>query len=282
MDRTGFIGASEVSTILGLNPFCTPLKLYSLKLGIIQPEPETESQEWGKRLERVVSQKFSEKHNVKLIARKTRYVHPKYSFISCELDNLISSTDELAEIKTVSAYAWKTWEKPDELPQYIIIQVMTQLGLSKRKKAWVACLCGGQKYIEKEILFDQELYDMIIGKCVAFWKMVQDKTPPMASYGDDEVLVALFPQSSDAIKEADETLNEALAHYLELSGHISTMGKEKDEIKASIMQTIGDNKGIKTSKYKVLRIDIAPCEYVVKKEATWYPRVYLNKKEVTK
>ena len=110
--------------------------------------------------------------------------------------------------------------------------------------------------------------------------MVENKTPPMACGGDDEILVELYPKSSDIIKEADETLNEALAHYLELSGHISTMEKEKNEIKASIMQTIGDNKGIKTSKYKVLRIDVAPSEYVVKREATWYPRVYLtNKKE---
>ena len=130
MDRKNLVGASEVSTILGMNPFSTPLQLFSLKKGLIPDTEENEYMEWGNRLEKVVSEKFADKHGVKLIAYKKRFVHPTMPFFSCELDNIIVGTDEIVEIKTVSAYSLHKWAEPDEIPEYVIIQVMAQMGLS--------------------------------------------------------------------------------------------------------------------------------------------------------
>ena len=99
MDRTTFIGSSEIATILGLNPYKTILELWAEKTGAVPPADLTgnEAVEWGCRLERVVSEKFAEKNNVKLIAYKKRFVHPKYPFLSCELDNIIAGTDEMVD-----------------------------------------------------------------------------------------------------------------------------------------------------------------------------------------
>ena len=249
-DRTQFLGASEVSAIVGLNPFCTPLKLYALKTKLILPEPETESQEWGKRLERVVSNKFSENHKVKLIARKVRYFHPKHGFISCELDNIIALTDELVEAKTVNAYDWKKWADPNQIPEYIIVQVMMQLGLAKRKKAWVACLCGGQKYIEKEILFDEEFYNMLVEKCIKFWDMVQNKVPPACCADDNETLLALYPKSDEQIQAMQE-MNDCIATLQKTKLDIKELETHKDELEAKLKEVIKDNLGIKTSEYVV-------------------------------
>lgn len=251
-DRTKFIGASDVSSILGLNPWKTPLQLWSEKTGRIEAKDlsDNEAVEWGTRLERVVSRKFSEKHGVKLIARKTRYVHPEHDYISCELDNIIAGTDEQVEIKTVNAFAWNSWKDKDELPIYVIVQVMTQLGLSKRKKAWVACLCGGQKYIEKEIEFDQEMYDDIIEKCVAFWNMVKEDTAPMAIGQDNQDIVKIYPENDDQIQQVEE-FNDQIALLQETKMHLKEMEKERDGLEASIKQRIGTSLGIQTAAYVV-------------------------------
>ena len=253
IDRSKFIGASEVSSVLGLNPFCTPLKLWGLKIGeVVSPEEETEAQEWGKRLERIVSNKFAEKHNVKLIAYKKRFVHPDMPYFSCELDNIIAGTEEIVEIKTVNAFDWKKWETPDELPDYVIVQVMAQMGLTGRKKAWIACLCGGQRYIEKEVLFDQELWKNIEKEVKSFWSMVQDKIPPMASANDKEVLLALYPQEkNDELLQSYQEMENDIARRQELKGHIDAMKEEVDTIDNKLRQIIADNAGIKTQKYIV-------------------------------
>ena len=278
MDRTRFIGASEVSTIMGQNPFSTPYQLWALKTGAIDPIEENEPIEWGHRLERVVSEKFADKHGVKLIARKTRYVHPAMSYFSCELDNIIAKTDELVEIKTVNAYAWKEWSNPEELPSYVIIQVNTQMGLSGRKKAWVACLCGGQKYIEKELAFDQELFKITEDAVKNFWEnFVIPRIAPMAVSGDDELIVKLNPNKSDTERELSSDWDIALARYLELAGQIKPLEEERKDLKAKIMQVIDKNTGVRTERYFAKRIDIPAKEYVVKSAPTWYFRVFNNK-----
>lgn len=250
-ERQNYVGASEIGSVLGLDPFTTPLKLYGLKTGLIAPDDlsDNEAVEWGTRLERIVSQKFAERNGVKLIAYKKRYFHPN-GFISCELDNIIAGTDELVEVKTANAWAIKKWEKEDEIPASYVVQVMVQLGLSKRKVGHFAVLVGGQRYIEKKIVFDQEFYDTIITKVEAFWKMVQDRTPPMACADDNEALLALYPQNkSDEIVQGIEELNTAIARRQELSMHIDQMKDEKEEIENQIKAVIGENIGVKTQEY---------------------------------
>ena len=252
MERKGFIGASDVSVILGINPFMTPLRLWAIKTGELAEEnlDDVEAVEWGTRLERVVSDKFSDSHNVKLIARKTRYVHPIYTFLSCELDNIVAGTEELVEIKTVNAWAWKKWSNQDELPAHVIVQVMMQLGLSKRKVGWVACLCGGQKYIEKRVEFDKKMFDDLVLKCVAFWDLVQSNTPPSAIAADNDDIVDIYPSSNEQMQQIEE-LNTKISHLQELKAHISELENQQAKIEAEIKQIIGESAGFTTSQYKV-------------------------------
>jgi len=252
MDRTKLIGASEVPAIFGFDSFCTPLKLWSLKTGALEPDDlsDNEACEWGCRLERVVSAKFAEKHDCKVIAYKRRYVHPTMPFFSCELDNIIAGTDELAEIKTVNAWAWKSWENSDELPEKVIMQVMTQLGLSGRKVGWIACLCGGQKYIEKRIEFDAEMWADIERNVAEFWQMVQDKVAPIAVSGDDDTLLALHPTTNEQIQDVQE-MNDSVALLQQTKGSIKDLDATKKELEAKIKDVIKDNLGIKTSEYVV-------------------------------
>ena len=252
MDRTKFIGASEIAAVMGLSPWQTPLQVWMIKTGKVEPDDlsEVEAVEWGTRLERVVSDKFAEKNGVKLIAYKKRFVHEKYPFLSCELDNIISGTDEIVEIKTANFFAHRDWKDEDDIPIHYVLQVMMQLGLSKRKVGHIAVLIGGQKYLEKRIEFDQALYDTMVESAVKFWDMVQNETPPATMGADNETMVDLYPAEHNDLIEENEDMNDAIALIQESKMHIKELKAQQDEAEAKLKSVIGDNLGILTSKYK--------------------------------
>lgn len=255
MDRTKLLGSSEVAAALGLSRWKTALQLWGEKTGEL-PSADlsgNEAAEWGTRLEDVVAKKFAEKNSCKLIAYKKRFSHKTHPWLSCELDRIISGTDELVEVKTCSTYKLKEWSEADSIPQEYIIQVMVALGLSGRKVGHIAVLVGGQKYLEKKITFDQEMYDGIVAKCCDFWyNYVEKKVPPMTVGADNEIMVDLYPGNrTDEMVQATEETNDSIALLQETKGHIDELVKQKDDLEARLKAIIGDKSGLITDKYKV-------------------------------
>lgn len=254
-ERMKYIGGSDIASVMGMSEWKTPLQLWAEKTGEIEMKDLSDNQyiEWGTRLEDVIAKKYSEKNNVKLMAYKKRFYHSKYSFMSCELDRIVVGTDKLVEIKTCNAYAYKKWEG-DEIPKEYLLQVQWDMGIAKRNVCDLAVLIGGNNYKEKnDIMFDQELFDIMVERAKQFWDMVKKKIPPMALGQDKETLLDLYPSNaSDEIKDANNDLNVAIARRFELIMHIDNMIKEKDEIDAKLKQIIADNTGIRTNKYTAL------------------------------
>jgi len=249
IDRTKFIGASEVGILLGMNPFSSPLKLWSKKVGLAQQEEQRECFYWGTKKEQIIADRFAEDHKVKLMAYKKRFVHKTMPYFSCELDRIIVGSDTIVECKTSTEYNKQAWEgEKDELPEYIIAQVTAQMGLTGRKEAWVACLIGSSTYVEKLVKFDQELYAIIEEKVAEFWKMVLDKNPPMAIRGDDDALVTLYPEASEDIQLVQE-MESAIALRQELSGQVKELKQQQDEVEIKLKEAINDSLGVKTSSY---------------------------------
>jgi len=280
IDRMNIIGASEVPAILGIDEYMTPLKLWGIKTGTIPADDLSgnESVQWGKKLERIVSDDFAEKHGVKLMAYKQRYHHATMPFFSCELDNIIVGTKTIVEIKTVGAQSWKKWENPDEIPPKVIAQVTAQMGLSKREDAWVYCLCGGQRTVEKYLKFDAELYAMIETKVAEFWKMVQDKTPPFAIGADNPGIVDIYPKSGELIQAVEE-MNASIALLQQTKANIKALDATKDELEAKLKQVIGENAGIRTSQYVAKWIQVKGSTFQVTKKDGKMLKITLNKEK---
>lgn len=245
------VGASDVPTILGINPFCTPLQLYSRLIGITEPGEQTEPQYWGKKKEQIIAERFAEDHGVKLMAYKKRFVHKTMPFFSCELDRIIVGTDTNVECKSVNEYKLKDWAgDEDQMPAYIIVQTQAQMGLSGRVETWVACLIGASNYMEKLVKFDAELYADIEKKVSEFWHMVENKIPPVAMIGDDDILLAMHPKSNEQMQTIQE-METAVARRQELSQQIKELTEEKETIDVSIKEAVGDFAGFKTEKYLI-------------------------------
>lgn len=249
-ERQNYLGGSEIAGAIGQSRWVTPLKLWSIKRGLIEPDDlsDVEAVTLGTELEDFVAKKFERVTGMKVRKPPVRsYVHPEHSWARAQVDRLIEGTDELLEVKTCSAFKLKEWDG-EEIPTEYALQVFWQLLVTGRKVGWICCLIGGQKFLYKKIEADEAFQSDLLEKAKAFWKMVQDGTPPAAMSGDSDVLLSLHPTADDSIQSVQE-MNDSIRLLQETKAHIKELESQKEEIEVKLKEVISDNLGIKTSEY---------------------------------
>ena len=251
-DRKGFIGGSDIAAVMGLSRWTSALQLWAEKTGAVEPKDlsDIEAVILGTELEDFVAQKFSKKTGLSVRRSPKIYEHSEYPQFKCQVDRLIEKSDALLEVKTTSGWKAREWAG-EEIPAEYILQVNWQLGITGRNTGWIAVLIGGQAFKYKKIDFDKGLFDKQIEMALAFWKCVEDKTPPMAVGIDSPFIIELNPTHDDTVREADEDVNASVALLQETKMHIDTLMETKDDVEAKLKQVIGSSLGIKTSKYVV-------------------------------
>lgn len=251
LDRTKFIGGSDIAAVMGMSRWKTPLQLWGEKTGKVEPADLSgvEAVELGTELEDFVAKKFERTTGMKVRRAPQVYEHKEHDFIRCQVDRLITGTDELLEVKTCSAWKSKEWDG-EEIPQEYILQVQFQLGITGRSKGWIAVLIGGQSFRYKEIPFDSELFAQLVSNAIKFWDMVENEIPPMACGDDNESIVDIYPTASEQMQQIDE-LNSKIAHLQELKMHIAELENQQAAIEAEVKQVIGESAGFKTAEYVV-------------------------------
>lgn len=249
-ERMQYIGGSDIAAVLGQSRWKTPYRLWAEKTGKITiPDlSSNEAVEMGNRLEQLVADIFSEKTEKTVRRAPKMYRHPKYPFLVANIDRLIVGGDELLECKTCSAYKLEEWE--NKIPKEYVLQVIWYLGITGRKRGWIACLIGGQKFDYKPIDFDQELFDLMVEKALKFWDMVQNNVPPVILPEDDTTLAELYPTHTEDLIELQD-MNDRIAYLQEIKMHIDEMTKEKREIETELKTLIKDKAGVLTDRYKI-------------------------------
>jgi putative phage-type endonuclease len=250
IDRKSFIGGSDMPAVMGMSRWKTPLQLWGEKTGLIEQADLSgiEAVELGTELEDFVAKKFERKTGMK-VRRAPQIYTGAEPWMKCQVDRLVTGTDELLECKTASAWKLKEWDG-EEIPAEYIIQCQWQLAVTGRKVAWIAVLIGGQRFLYKKIEADSELHAKMESQAREFWKMVQDRVPPTAMLGDDQALLALHPTANDTM-QAVNSMNEAVRQIKETEMHIARMEEEVDLLKTKLKEVIGDTMGIKTPEYVV-------------------------------
>jgi putative phage-type endonuclease len=242
---------------MGVSRWRSPLALWAEKTGKLTPNPleNAEAKEIGLELEEYVCRKFERRTGKKVRREPRELVHPRYPFLKAHLDRIVLNEESVLEAKTASAWLMKVWEG-HLIPIDYTLQVNWQLGLSGRKLGYIAVLIGGQKFLYKELPFDQALFNEQVEKAVTFWNsFVQTGIAPMAIAQDQDLLFQLFPESGSAalILEDDEAKRmDFLIAAREVHRLAIEVEQEKlDEVEVRIKQAIGDAAGLLTQKYRV-------------------------------
>lgn len=232
MDRTKYLGGSDVAGILGISPWRTPLEVY---LDKVQPrmKPVDPSRQKvftrGQRMEPYVIDLLSEETGLEIIHRGNRYIHRDYGFIAAEID-AEAATGENIEIKTVSPFKAKEWGEvqTDAIPVHYTAQAMHGLMVTGKQVCVFGVLIGGDDFRVYQVERDEEIIQAILEKEIAFWDRIRHLNPPEASTVSDIAL--MFEKDAGTSIEAD---GKALALFNDLRDMKARFKSLEEEIAVS-------------------------------------------------
>lgn len=192
--RMGFIGASDLSVILGLSKFRTPYQLFLEKIGETEPEEENLYQAVGKALEDVVLSRWAKRAGATLLG-KPRYTHPAHPWLISALDgeaSLASGEIVVVEAKTCSFSkrdgGWGA-AGSDLVPAAYYTQVQGQMLCARLngrpvKRAFIPCLFlnrlgENEKQPQTfEVPFAEDVADGLLIRAIEFWRCVERREWP--------------------------------------------------------------------------------------------------------
>lgn len=221
MAKSFTISGTEIGTILGLNPYQTPMDLYMRKLGLIEPESENEPMKWGIAAEHVVARRYARETKHFLLPStdegydyKKPLIHPDYQWWTGTPDRMIIVPSEytwkgcngLLEIKIVgerTAYQWG--DAPDgEVPEQYLTQCLWYMPLLDVEWADLAVQIGNRDYRVYRINRDRELENQLRDAALAFINnhLIPEIPPAIdGSESSKRYLNYKYPQEHEPILE---------------------------------------------------------------------------------
>lgn len=174
--RRNWIGASDVSTILGLNPYESPMKPWAEKTGRLPIDETTgKTQAAGHKLEPVLLDMAEERLGGPL-ERNVEVAHQRSSVpIVATLDAAVDRVRPV-EAKTYGLFnkfadisIWGP-DGSDKIPIWYRVQVQTQMACSGGDVAYMEALIGGRGFAHFEIPRHDESIRLIEEHLDRWWK----------------------------------------------------------------------------------------------------------------
>lgn len=240
-DRRHGIGGSDVAAILGLSPFKSPLDVYLEKVGEADSTEENERMYWGSRLESLVADEYSLRHDRKVRRRHQAVVHKKYTWMRANVDRIVINLDRLLECKTTSERNADLWGEPgtDQIPELYMAQVQHYIIVAQHAAIDVAVLIGGQEYRDYTVEADPEIRDMLLEEENRFWhEHVLAGVPPAPR--SIEEAARLWPRHVDRSVIATDEVVAAIERLQAIKERGKEVEAEEKAAKLEIQQHMGD------------------------------------------
>lgn len=253
------IGGSDISALVGVNPFKSAIDVFLDKTGRGAEIEENEKMKWGKLLEEPVAQEYAKQKNVKVQHCNAILQHPESPVCLANIDRLILKentgydTNGILEVKTTSyAPAWADGMIPD----MYALQLQWYLGITGLAWGQFATLVQGQDLIIPPPA-SRQLWDHLRLIAERFWQdNVLKQTPPKPemTYAAKEALGRLYPNVIDATVELEPELCDLAKQRYELD-KIEKKAKEgKAGIDAQILAAMKEAKYATGTGFKVTRV----------------------------
>ena len=246
--RRNYIGASEVSAILGINPWKSSFGVYVDKVQGSTFEGNIHT-EFGKWLEPHIRAEFPKRFlkeedvEIKVHAYPYMLQHPDYECLSVNLDGIMEHPEYgvgVIEIKTASEMQQKKWQD-DELPDMYFCQIQQELSITGLSYAYVVALVG-KRLLWKYVARDDEFIDLMTPRLVEFWNtfVVPKVAPAPAGLDDDtDILKALYGKEESGKFVELHDRQEDYNRYKEIATEIKQLSMEQEAIKQRFMQALG-------------------------------------------
>ena len=260
LDRSKYLGGSDIGAILGLSRFRSPLEVWMEKTGKEVKKLDSLPLRFGSFAESFVASEYARATGFKLIHDESIYVHPEYSFMSAHMDRFVledsssysssssssslssSSPTRILECKTANPFSSGDWGEvgSDEVPMSYLCQCLWYMAITNINIVDLAVLFGNSDFRIYEISRDLELESTILQKANFFWNehVLRDVPPPAMSEADCQTLFNKGDPNKGVEAKA-ETL-ELTKRLQQLNSEINVREDEISSIKQSIMSQMGE------------------------------------------
>lgn len=244
ISRRRGIGGSDVAKVLGLSKYSSPYQIWMDKTGKIEinTSETSEAAYWGHQMEEVVAKEFEKRTGKKVRVSNKIYFHKDYPFLLANVDRVVVGEDAILECKTASEYLKDSWAD-DEIPIAYLAQVQHYLNVLNKKKAYIACLIGGNKFVWKEIQRDDELIEQMTARLVDFWEnnVLADVAPPVdGNTSTTEFISKMYADDySDNSIELNSKQIQDISNLRELKRYQSDIKEQIDMVENRLKEALG-------------------------------------------
>jgi len=247
VDRSKYIGGSDIGAILGLSRFKSPLEVWMEKTGKETKRLDSLPLRFGSFAESFVASEYARSTGFELIHDESIYIHPQHSFMSAHVDRFVledgsPSPTRILECKTANPFTSGDWGEvgSDEVPMSYLCQCIWYMAITNINKVDLAVLFGNSDFRIYEISRNLELETVILQKANHFWTdyVLKDIAPPAQSEADCQ---ALFSKGDPAKSVEAKVQTLELTQRLKLlNSEIDIREEEISSIKQNIMNQMGE------------------------------------------
>ena len=251
VDRTKYIGGSDIGAILGLSRFRSPLEVWMEKTGKETKQLDSLPLRFGSFAEEFVASEYARATGFKLIHDESIYIHPEHAFMCAHMDRFVleggaaNSTPtptRILECKTAHPFSASDWGEvgSDEVPMSYLCQCIWYMAITSINQVDLAVLFGNSDFRIYTMNRDLGLENTILEKASLFWNdyVLKDTPPPAQSEADCQTLFSKGdPKKS--LEAHSETLELAKRVAL-LNSEISAREEAISSIKQAIMSQMGE------------------------------------------
>lgn len=250
-ERANYIGGSDVATILGENPYSTPLQLWLRKRGAIPPIEETPILRFGHFFEQILAIHFEEATGLKTRQVNKTYESKEHSFLRANIDRMVLADNEkgldstaVLELMTTTSHRLKALD--GEYLKEWILQIQHYLGITGYEQAYLqvyerdTCVFHDPVLIQR----DDDLIAENMSKLIQWWQihMIEGKQPEPMN-GEDTLI--LYPNSHDGkVLEASPKELQIYNELKEVRSRKEDFIKQEEHLKTKLKNRLGHHERI--------------------------------------
>jgi predicted phage-related endonuclease len=224
------------------------------KQGIIEIEDlsEVEAVQMGHVMEPVIGRLAQAKLGVELVKIDDALSHPKHDWFKSHFDFAGKKDGKtiLVEAKNYNAATRNKFDSAGICPAADMAQLIHEAAVFGVDMVYLAVLFGGQEFVLIPFTITDEQKDELIKQMAVVWGHVQAGTtmPPE----DVEQTKLLYPVSTEEIKTASASVEQACIALAQLKANIKVMEAQQEELETLVRGYMGNNGTLATIDGKVL------------------------------
>jgi putative phage-type endonuclease len=207
------IGGSDVSAVLGENPWVSPLELWQTKKGLLKPDDSgnVSQKEMGHLMEPVIAHWYGKLTGSDIIADSTLYQHAGCPYALANLDYLFAGkTGDIGvlECKMTNWHNADNWAD-GAVPPYYELQVRFYLAVMDMETADIACMWGLNPETDmavRRITRNRATEALIFERLGAFIESLRMGNPPSMAGVDPELAMKALARVYAASKPEPATI----------------------------------------------------------------------------